>query len=78
MTDKNAFIERAKVPKELQKWVSDNGLSQRKSQYWGMYHRLRLTGSTFGRVFTAAIRHEATGHAYPPSLFKTLRGEWSF
>ena len=65
------------MTKEQQKWVSDNSLSQRKSQYLGMYRRLRLTGSNFCRVIKAAERHEATGHAYPPSLFKTLRGEYN-
>ena len=44
---------------------------------WGMYRKLRLTASNFGRVLSAIERKERSGRAYPPSLFKALRGEYN-
>ena len=44
---------------------------------WGMYRKLRLTASNFGRVLGAIERKDKTGRAYPPSLFRALRGEYN-
>ena len=76
-TDKNEFIEKCKVTAEQIQWVAYNTKDQRTSHLWGKIRRLRLTGSNFGKILAAYDRHQQFGNAYPPSLFKTLRGEYS-
>ena len=76
-TDKNEFIEKCKVTAEQIQWVAYNTKDQRTSHLWGKIRWLRLTGSNVGKVLAAYDRHQQFSNAYPPSLFKTLRGEYS-
>ena len=43
---------------------------------WGRIRRLRLTRSNFGKVIDAYDRHQKKGVPFPPSLFKSLKGEY--
>ena len=43
----------------------------------GKHRYLCLTGSNFGMDFTAYERNISNSKPYPPSLFKTLKGEYS-
>ena len=76
-SSKEDFISRAKVSPAQQLWVAERTKDQRKSQYWGLYRRLRLTASNFGIVLKAISRNDRTGRPFPPSLFKTLKGEYN-
>ena len=74
---KEEFLSRARVTPEQQIWVAEKTKEQRKSQYWGLYRRLRLTGSNFGTVLKAIDRNQLKGRPFPPSLFKSLKGEYN-
>ena len=76
-SDPSSFLEKVKVTQEQQEYVAEKTKLQRKSQYWGMYRRLRLTASNFGMVLKSIDRKENTGRPFPPSLFKSLRGEYN-
>ena len=43
----------------------------------GKHRYPRLTGSNFGLVLAAYERHVLNSKPYPPSLFKTLKGQYS-
>ena len=75
--DRNEVLEKVKVTEEQQKWVAQKSKDQRKSHCWGMYQRLRLTAIKFGMVIKAVTRNEATWCSYPPSIFKTRKGEYN-
>eukprot|EP00795_Rhopilema_esculentum_P015895 gene15895-7227_t len=74
--NKEQCIKQVEVTKEQQQWIANATKDQRKSHIWGQYRRLCLTGSNFGLVLDAMKRKELSGRDYPPSLFKTLKGEY--
>ncbi|XP_065063851.1 uncharacterized protein LOC135690270 [Rhopilema esculentum] len=76
-SDPSSFLEKVKVTQEQQEYVAEKTQLQRKSQYWGMYRRLRLTASNFGMVLKSIDRKKNTGRPFPPSLFKSLRGKYN-
>ena len=75
--DKDLFVEKCKVSNAQIAWLAENTTMQRKSQLWGQYRRLRLTGSNFGEVIKACQRNAIQNRPFPPSLFKKLMGEYS-
>ncbi len=78
MKNRDAFVEQCKVSREQIQWLAENTVDQRNSQLWGKFRRLRLTGSNFGEVLGAFDRYHFAGRPYPQSLFKRLKGEYSF
>ena len=74
--DKESFVKACKLTTEQIYWVEKNTKEQRASHLWGKLRRLRLTGSNFGKVIDAYDRNLSKGTPYPPSLFKSLRGEY--
>ncbi|XP_065068318.1 uncharacterized protein LOC135693705 [Rhopilema esculentum] len=75
--DQNKCFEKCSVSREQIAWLAENTKDQYKSSLWGKHRYLRLTGSSFGLVLAAYERHVLNGKPYPPSLFKTLKGEYS-
>ena len=76
-SNKDLFLQRVQVTPEQRQWVAEKTKEQRKSYFWGRYRRLRLTASNFGKVLKAIQRNENTGRPFPPSLFKSLKGEYN-
>ena len=76
-SDPSSFLGNVKVSKEQQEYVAEKTKLQRKSRYCGIYRHLRLTASNFGIVLKAIDRKENTGRPFPPSLFKSLTGEYN-
>ena len=75
--DHKKFFERCSASIEQITWLAENSSEQRRSSLWGKHRCLRLTGSTFGMVLAAYERNISNSKPYPPSLFKTLKGEYS-
>ena len=75
--DQNKFFEECSASQEQIAWLAENSSEQRKSNVWGKHRYLRLTGSNFGLVLAAYERHVSSNKPYSPSLFKTLKGEYS-
>ncbi|XP_065062194.1 uncharacterized protein LOC135689022 [Rhopilema esculentum] len=75
LSNKEAFIEKCNDAQI--KWLASNTVEQRLSPMWAKFRRLRLTGSNFGAVLKAIQRNKNQNRPYPPSLFKTLRMEYS-
>ena len=78
MESKAQFLEKCRVSAEQIHWLASNTSDQRSSLLWGKVRRLQLTGSNFGDVLKAVNRNRGHGHPFPPSLFKTLVGEYTF
>ena len=78
LNDKELFTEKCKVSRSQIEWLAKHTSNQRNSELWGKHRRLRLTGSNFGEVLKAFDRHHCQGRPFPPSLFKKLKGEYSF
>ena len=76
-TDRQAFLLAAQVTREQVQYVAEVTKEQRNCHLWGQYRRMRLTGSNFGIVLTAVKNNRDKGRPFPPSLFKTLRGEYN-
>ena len=76
LQSKESFVQACKVTCDQINWVAQNTTDQRASHIWGKLRRLRLTGSNFGKVLDAYNRNQSSGTPYPPSLFKSLKGEY--
>uniref|UniRef100_UPI00358EFCAA uncharacterized protein n=1 Tax=Myxine glutinosa TaxID=7769 RepID=UPI00358EFCAA len=66
------FVAQMKLSNEEQQGIEKATVGQSKNPLWSSYRHNRITASRFGLVL-AAIRR----HSFPPSLFKTLRGEYT-
>jgi len=76
-SNRDVFLQKIQVTQEQRKWVAEKTKDQRQNHFWGRYRRLRLTGSNFGKVLQAIERNKNTGRPFPPSLFKSLKGEYN-
>ena len=75
---KDTFIAKCQVTEDQILWLAEQTTAQRQSVLWAQYRRLRLTGSNFGDVIRACYRNINQNRPFPPSLFKNLKGEYSF
>ena len=76
-SNRDVFLQKIQVTQEQRKWVAEKTKDQLQNHFWGRYRRLRLTGSNFGKVLQAIERNKNTGRPFPPSLFKSLKGEYN-
>ena len=71
------MFERCSASNEHITWLAENSSEQCRSSLWGKHRYLCLTGSKFGMVLAAYERNISNSKPYPPSLFKTCKGEYS-
>ena len=83
-SNRDVFLQKIQVTKEQRTWVAEKTKDQLQNHFWGRYKRFctvvptpRLTGSNFGKVLQAIERNKHTGRPFPPSLFKSLKGEYN-
>ena len=65
------IVENMKLTDNYIKEIFHLTVGQRKNYLWGQFRKGRITASNFGLVLTALKQEQ-----FPPSLFKTLKGEY--
>ena len=75
--DQQQFMERCHVNSDQIKWLAEQTKEQQKSLLWGKHRQLRLTVSNFDFIVAVYDSHQLKARPYPPSLFKSLMGEYN-